>query len=133
MLKGLKGLLAGIVAGTALGILFSPKKGDEIRKNLKKEIEKGGSGLSTLKETLSGMGKDMSETYKDIHADVSQTDAYKKGKAKFGEYMEMVPEANRQEINRAVKKAQKAVKKAGKKAKKAINKAQKEINKRKPR
>ena len=40
MFKGLKALLAGILAGTALGVLFAPKKGDEIRKNIKKEETK---------------------------------------------------------------------------------------------
>lgn len=65
MFKTLKGLLAGLVAGTAVGLLFSPKKGSEIRKDFKKEIKGGGVGLNTAKSTLTGMGKDIGETVKE--------------------------------------------------------------------
>lgn len=103
MFKGLKGLLAGIVAGTALGILFSPKKGEEIRKGLKKEIKDGGTGLNTLKATVSEMGQDISETAKDTYSEVKKSPQYKKGRLQ-------------------AKKAHKAVKKVVAKAKSKIPK-----------
>ena len=62
MFKSLKGLLAGIVAGTALGVLFSPKKGSEIRKDFKKEIKSGGLGLNTAKSTITNLSKDLGHT-----------------------------------------------------------------------
>lgn len=65
MFKSLKGLLAGLIAGTAVGMLFSPKKGSEIRKDFKKEFKEGGVGLNTAKSTLTNMGKDIGETVKD--------------------------------------------------------------------
>lgn len=74
MFRALKALLAGILAGTALGVLFSPKKGDDIRKDFKKELGQGGSGLKTVKSTLKGLGHE-----------VGETKAYKKGAAKFKE------------------------------------------------
>ena len=39
MFRLIKSLLAGLVAGTALGVLFSPDKGAKIRKDLKKELD----------------------------------------------------------------------------------------------
>ncbi|MBI5754086.1 YtxH domain-containing protein [Candidatus Peregrinibacteria bacterium] len=65
MFKTLKGLLAGLIAGTAVGMLFSPKKGSEIRKDFKKEFKGGGIGLSTAKNTLGDMGKDIGSTVKE--------------------------------------------------------------------
>ncbi|PJC39368.1 hypothetical protein CO044_00225, partial [Candidatus Peregrinibacteria bacterium CG_4_9_14_0_2_um_filter_38_9] len=62
MFKALKALLAGLIAGTAIGILFAPKKGAETRGKIKSEMKKGGTGLSAVRETLEGIGKDLSGT-----------------------------------------------------------------------
>lgn len=87
MFKALKALIVGILAGTALGVLFSPKKGDEIRKNIKKEVKHGGTGLSTIVHTLSDMGKEIGESAKDSYEEVSRTEAYRKAKAKTGRFV----------------------------------------------
>lgn len=100
MFKTLKGLLAGIIAGTAVGVLFSPKKGSDIRKEFKKEIKGGGVGLSTAKETLTHMGKDIGDTCKEGY--------------------ENIPEDKKKE-------AVKAFKKAEGKAKKVFNKIKSKI------
>ena len=52
MFKGLKSLLAGLLGGAALGILFAPKKGEELRKDIKNEVDSGGSGMNTVKNTV---------------------------------------------------------------------------------
>lgn len=62
MFKALKALIAGLVAGTAVGILFAPKKGAETRSKIKSEIKHGGTGLGAVKETLEGVGKDLTGT-----------------------------------------------------------------------
>ncbi|MEK7085405.1 MAG: YtxH domain-containing protein [Patescibacteria group bacterium] len=72
MFRSLKGLLAGLIAGTALGVLFSPKKGSEIRKNIKKEVKGGGTGLHTVKDTLVEMSKDIGGTSKDIYENIPE-------------------------------------------------------------
>lgn len=65
MFKGLKALFAGLLAGTAVGILFAPKKGAETRQKIKSEIKHGGTGLSAVKDTLEGVGKEISGTCKE--------------------------------------------------------------------
>jgi len=91
MFKTLKGLLAGIIAGTAVGVLFSPKKGSEIRKDFKKEIKGGGVGLHTAKDTLTDMGKDIGDTCKEGY--------------------ENIPEDKKKEAAKALKKAEGKAKK----------------------
>lgn len=105
MLKGLKSLITGIIAGTAIGVLFSPKEGKEVRKNLKKEIESGGTGLSTVKDTLSGMGKDIGDSSKKTLDKISKSDEYQEAKEKA-----------KTTYGKAKKEVKKVVKKATKKA-----------------
>mgnify|MGYP001603967706 FL=1 len=98
MLKGLKSLFAGIIAGTALGVLFSPKKGTEIRKDFQKEFKKGGTGIQTAKSTLTGMGKE-----------IASTESFQKGAGKV-----------KKEAHSTFKKAKEAAKNAVKKVKDQI-------------
>lgn len=86
MFKGLKSLLVGTLAGIGLGVLFSPKKGTDFRKNLKSEVDKGGTGLSTIKDTFVKMGKDIGGTCKDCYNELSETEEFKKGKKELKKY-----------------------------------------------
>lgn len=83
MWKTLKSFVSGVLAGTALGVIFAPKKGEETRKKFKEEVKKGGYGVSALKETLSEMGKDIGETAHEAYDEVSETEMYKKGASKL--------------------------------------------------
>ena len=91
MFKGFKSLLAGLVAGTAFGILFAPKKGKETRESFKKEIDEGGIGLDTIKDTAKGMGKEVQDSYEEI------------------------PEEAKEKIRKGISKAKKTAKKLKKK------------------
>ncbi|MFH1284140.1 MAG: YtxH domain-containing protein [Candidatus Peregrinibacteria bacterium] len=82
MFKGLKSLLAGLVGGAALGILFAPKKGEELRKDLKKEVDSGGTGLDTVRSTVVGMGKEIGESCKTCSGKVASSKEYKEGRKK---------------------------------------------------
>lgn len=82
MSKRLKTLICGVVAGTALGILLSPKKGKDIRKSLKKEFDEGGFGLKTVRQTFSAMGREISGTAKETYEEVKKSPQYKEGKRK---------------------------------------------------
>jgi gas vesicle protein len=123
MFKGLKSLLTGIVAGTALGVLFSPEKGKKIRNKIKKEIDNGGLGLKTIKDTLGKMGEDIGETSKDVYEDVSETEAYQNAEKTVKEQGGKA----KKKLDKAIKK--KVSSKTRKKAKKAIKKTKSVLEK----
>ncbi len=130
MFKGLKTLLAGLAAGTALGLFFSPKKGEELRNNVKEELKEGGTGLKTLKETFSKWGQDLSETAKEYYDEVSESEEFQEGKAKATKAVKdaakkAVSPATKRKVKSAVKKATKKVNTVKKKAIKAVKKATK--------
>lgn len=102
MLKGLKSLAAGLIAGASLGLLFSPKKGSELRKTIKDEVDKGGSGLKTVKSAAQEFAKDLKKSVDGA--------------------VEKIPEAKK-------KQAKKAVKKVVEKAKQEVTKIKKNLKK----
>lgn len=73
------GLFFGVIMGTILGVLFAPKKGKELRTQLKKEIDKGGIGTETLKDNFIAMGQDMADTAHDIYEQPQVKDTIDKG------------------------------------------------------
>jgi len=143
MFKGLKSLLAGLVTGTALGVLFAPKKGKETRKNIKGDFKDGGTGYSTIKDTMTTMGKEIGDTAKHYYDEISDNEDVQKGVAKAKEYggkaknkagklyKEHVPASKRKQIKKSIKKAKKSVKSGIKDAKKAIDKTSKKFKKKK--
>jgi gas vesicle protein len=79
-MKGLRSLLTGLVAGIGLGVLFAPKKGKDLRENVKDNMDKGGvgMGLGVLKDAAMEMGKDIKKTYEETYDDVSKNKEVKK-------------------------------------------------------
>lgn len=110
--KHRSGLLFGIIAGTVLGILFAPKKGKELREQIRKEREEGGLGVDALKEGFVGMGKDMAGTAKGVYESEAVQENLSKAKIKAQEYAEM----GKEKMGQAAKDAVKHAKKMGKKA-----------------
>lgn len=106
--KHRSGLLLGMIAGTALGILFAPKKGKTLRESIKKERNQGGYGFGAVKDGFVDMGKEVVSTAKEAYE--SDPVQEKLGKAKVAAE-EMAEEGK--------KRATKAAKKVGRKAKTA--------------
>ncbi len=134
MFKGLKALVAGLLAGVGLGILFSPKKGKDIRGDIKDEVDEGGTGLGAVKDTLVGMGKDIGDTCKECYEEVSDSDEYKKGKKKLGKYAKKAKKdamkAYKSHVSAGTrKKIKNTAKKAEKTAKKVISDAKRKLKK----
>jgi gas vesicle protein len=61
------GLFFGVIVGTLLGVLFAPRKGKDLRNQLKKEIQEGGVGTETLKQNFTEMGHDMADTAGEVY------------------------------------------------------------------
>lgn len=117
MFKTLKSLVAGVVGGAVLGVLFAPKKGSELRKEIKEDP------VTAVKGAAKTMGDDITVTAKTVAKDENvkkglnkAKELSSKAKEKAEElYNENVPKDKRKKIektiNKGVKKAKEIVKK----------------------
>ncbi len=125
--KHRSGLLLGVIAGTALGILFAPKKGKELREAIKKERKEGGYGLETIKDGFVEMGKEVVSTAKTAY----ESEAVQKQIGKAKEAAGEVAEEGKRRLQKATKKVAKRAKVTAKKtAKRATKKVGKFTKKR---
>lgn len=72
--------LFGAVLGAIFGLAFAPKKGSELRKEIKTELDKGGNGSEALKKNVQIMGEDISQTTQDIYNDPTVQKHIREGK-----------------------------------------------------
>lgn len=125
MKKGPLGWLIGIVTGTLVGILFAPKKGEELRKNLKKERQKGGVGLDTLKGAYKGLGKEIADSAKEGY----QLPEVQKVVRKAKKGLEDVKKTTRALIHDGMEQMEHLADKAKKQGGKTLNDAMAEVKK----
>lgn len=121
-MKHKSGLLFGLVAGTALGILFAPKKGKQMRADIKRERTLGGHGVNTVKTGFVDMGKEILDTARTAYESDEVQAQVEKAKESA---MQMAEEGKK----RVEKKAKQASKKVGSKTKKAVSNAKKNAKK----
>ncbi len=81
------GLFFGVIVGTLLGILFAPRKGKELRKQLKDEVSKGGMGTETLKKNFTEMGHDIADTAEEVYNMPEVQEQVVKGKKQVDKMM----------------------------------------------
>lgn len=110
------GLLFGLLAGTALGILFAPKKGRTLREKIRKELDEGGYGINAVKEGFVGMGKEVVDTAKEAYESEDVQEQIEIAREKAEELAEEGKKRVKQVAKKAGRKAKTEVKKAGRKA-----------------
>ncbi|MBN1494797.1 YtxH domain-containing protein [Candidatus Peregrinibacteria bacterium] len=118
--KHSSGLFFGLLTGAVLGILFAPKKGRDLREQIKQERDEGGTGVGALKDSFVGMGKDLAGTAKEVYETDTVQENLFKAKKKAGEIAEMGKEKMGKAAKHAVRKAKKMGKKATNFTKKKI-------------
>jgi gas vesicle protein len=111
MFKTIKGLITGLVAGASLGVLFAPKKGKDLRKDIKNERKKGGSGLKTIQKTATELGENIKDSAVETYEDVANSDVVKKAKKTAASV--------KKKATKTAASAKKQVKKVAKKIKKS--------------
>lgn len=79
------GFLAGIAAGTALGILFAPDKGSATRKKISR---KGEDSLEDLNDKIKALAKEVSNKFENIKGEANRLAG--NGKIKIEEAIEEV-------------------------------------------
>jgi gas vesicle protein len=55
------GLIFGFIMGAMMAFLFVPRKGKDFIRRFKKEVREGRTGLRAVKESFTGMGREIIE------------------------------------------------------------------------
>lgn len=115
--------LAGVVGGTALGLLFANKTGKNLREQLKGKDSRAIAEI--LGKELLTVGKDVKGTIEEVAESEEVQNFLKKGKKDFNNAVDTVKKNVKKKAPAVKKQVKKAADEATKEIKKAINKVAK--------
>ncbi|MFC1656296.1 YtxH domain-containing protein [Patescibacteria group bacterium] len=120
MSKRGSGLFWGLLAGTALGILFAPKKGKKLREAIKRERDEGGMGLDSVKEGFVSMGREIADTARTAYESEEVQEKISQAREKATDLAEQGTREVKKRARTVRKRATTAAKKTAKKATKKV-------------
>jgi gas vesicle protein len=115
--------VVGAVLGALFGLAFAPKKGSELRKELKEEIDKGGHGEKTAKKNAAIMGRDIAETAQETYQNPAVQKQLEKGKKEALKLVDQAKDKLQESSEEWVKMAREKIVEGEKKVEKEYAKA----------
>lgn len=83
---GRLGWFFGLIFGTLFGVLFAPRKGKDLRANMKAERKRGkGLGLAPLQQDIKHLGQEIADIVRDLYDSEVVRDVVIKGRKKIKE------------------------------------------------
>jgi gas vesicle protein len=124
-------LLLGAILGALFGLAFAPKKGSELRKEIKSELEKGGHGEKTAQKAARAIGQDVADTAKEVYNDPAVQKHLEKGKKEahkmVNQAKDKIQETGEEWVNMARTKIEEGKKQLEKEGSKAFDTLKKKV------
>lgn len=131
--KGMFALFAGLVAGTATGVLFSPTSGKKFRESLKKEVKAGGTGSKSVYKHFKALATNIKQTaeeeIKSSGLDKKAIEATEKLKKEVTKKTAPLVKKAKKTTRKATSKARKNVRSTARKVEKTASKTKKTAKK----